>query len=318
MKKPFFLLLPVFLSLFFYHPTHAYRTENLPDTEVKDDFVLGGGKTELELEPGEEASGEISITSRLGKDAEFDVGVEDFTGSQDPNETSFNFLGEEKGPYSLKDSITPEVDHFKLRNGERIWLPIKIKIPEDAEPGGRYGAVLVSIRNPDQLMSIEPEKAKSQVKIISRLAALFYVRIKGDAKQDGLLQDFKTDQKFYERGPVNFSIIFENIGNIHLKPSGKIEISNIMGKSVGEEAVDEFFVLPGSVRQKNVVWNREALFGYYTAKLTLNRSYSDLSDTMIIHFWVIPWKLILAIFVACVIVVFLFYWIFSKFEIKRK
>lgn len=317
MKKTFLIILPVFIWLI-YSPAYAYRTETITDTEVKNDFVLGGGKTELELGPGEDASGEISITNRLGKEAEFHVEVEDFTGSRDAADTSFNFLGAEKSPYSLKDSIFPEVTDFRLNHGERMWLPIKITIPQDAEPGGRYGSVLISIKNPDQLSSVDPEKAKPQVKIISRLAALFYVRVEGNAEENGLLKDFKTDRWFYEKGPVNFNVLFENNGNIHLKPSGKIEITNILGKNVGEENVDEFFVLPGSVRQKNVIWNRNLLIGYYTAKLTLNRNYSDLSDVNIVRFWVIPWKLILALFVGCTIVIFFLYWIASKFEIRRK
>lgn len=307
-----------FCLLTYYNPAQAFRTETIPDTEVKNDFVLGGGKTEMELAPGEDASGEISITNRLGKETDFNVEVQDFAGSRDASETSFNFLGEEKSPYSLKDSIFPETKEFRLKHGERMWLPVKISIPKDAEPGGRYGTILIYLKNPDQQMSVEPEKARPQIKIISRLASLFYIKIKGEVKQDGFLKDFSTDRSFYEKGPVNFSMVFENNGNIHLKPSGKIEITNILGKSVGEVPIDEFFVLPDSVRKKNSSWDRNMLIGYYTAKLSLARNYSDLSDAKTIYFWVVPWKLILLIFAACVVVVYLFHWIFSKFEIKRK
>jgi len=319
MKKLLILAPAVFFWLFC-SPilAHAARYETIPDTEPKNDFVLGGGKTELELAPGEDTTGEISITNRLGKDAEFNVAVEDFTGSLDPNEPAFQFLGDEKSPYSLKDSIFPETTSFSLKHGERIWLPVKITIPKDAEPGGRYGAVLISLKNPDQFRSVEPSKATPTIKIVSRLASLFYIRIKGDAKEDGLLKDFSTDRKFYERGPVIFKVLYENNGNIHLKPLGKIEIFNVMGKKVGEEEVTQFFVLPNSVRMRDVSWNRNMLFGYYTANVTLERGYGDLSDTKTIHFWVIPWKIILALFAACLVVVFAIYWIISKFEIRRK
>lgn len=317
MKKLFLLTLPVFIWLI-YSPALAYRTETIPDTEVENDFVLGGGKTELELDPGEEVNGEISITNRMGKETEFKVEIEDFSGSRNPEDASFGFLGPEKGPYSLKDSIFPELTTFKLKHGERMVLPVKVSIPKDAEPGGRYGSVLVYVKNPDEMMSHEPQKAKSQVKIVSRLAALFYIRVKGQAKEEGLLKEFKSDKLFYESGPINFSAIFENNGNIHLKPSGKIEITNLAGRKIDEIEVGEFFVLPDSVRKKSVSWNRGYLMSYYTAKLTLNRGYSDLSDTKMIRFLVFPWKIILALFILSFALIWLVQHFLSKFEIRRK
>ncbi|HEY5138575.1 MAG TPA: hypothetical protein VIJ25_04570, partial [Methylococcales bacterium] len=86
----------------------AYELQNLDNTPIENDFVLGPGKTDLVLEPGEKNTQQIAVTNRLGEDKKFKIEVEDFSGSYDADQTVVLF-GEAKGPYSLKDYIKPEI-----------------------------------------------------------------------------------------------------------------------------------------------------------------------------------------------------------------
>ena len=286
---------------------------------VKDDFVLGPGKTELWMDPGDSFTKQLLISNRLGKTMSFKVSIEDFTGSRNPEETVV-LLGEEKGVYSLKDYLKPEITEFTLTHGQRIVLPIEIFIPEDAEPGGLYGVVLVETIPSELQKEEEKEKAKGQLSLISRLGTLFFIRVKGDVVEDGFLKELKLREikKFYEKGPISFELLFENNGNVHLTPYGIIEITNFFGRKVGEVEIDPYFVMPDSLRLREVQWNREFLFGRYTATVSLNRGYQDIIDQKSVVFWVVPWKIILIGLVGLFLIVWFLYWIASHFEIKRK
>lgn len=295
----------------------AFRTEDLPNTEVKGDFVVGPGKTELFLDPGESAKREISVTNRLGRDMRFRVEIEDFTGSMDPNRTVV-FYGNKKGPYSLRDYIQPETEEFTLAHGQRAVFDVNINIPEDAEPGGRYGSVIIST-SPIVVDEDEVPGAGPQVAVVSRLANLLFVRVNGPVKEEGKLTGFKTTKSFYETGPVMFELLSENTGSVHLNNYGIVEVYNMLGKKVGEIQMDPWFVMPQSLRLREVAWeSRNFLFGKYTAKASINRGYDDIVDVKETTFWVIPWKIIGLILVVLSTIIWAFLWMLRNFEIRKK
>jgi hypothetical protein len=297
----------------------AYQIETLPSTEVKNDIVLGPGKIEVDLAPGESATKMIYFTNRTGRTVNFTVNVEDFKGSRDPNQGTI-FMGDQKGPYSLKDYLKPDTWTFTLDQGQRMDLPVTIDIPQDAEPGGKYGVVFATAQPPAIAEDGSAQGPSPVVSIASRVGTLFFVRVKGTAVQEGLLKSFSTENKarFFEQGPINFQYVFENNGNIHIDPYGVIEITNMMGRNVGEVKVSPFFAMPDSDRLNQVSWDHPWMFGRYTAKLSLNRGYNDIVDTMSYDFWVFPWKLALAALLAAFLLGWFVVWILGHFELKRK
>ncbi len=314
------LFTAVFIIFFFASGARfasAYIIEEL-NFSNEGDIVVGPGKTEVWLDPGTEYTREIIVSNRSGAEKIINISVEDFQGSIDPNAT-IEFMGAEKGPYSLKDYVKPEINEIILEHGQRLRLPVVISVPSTAEPGGLYGAVMVSASNiKEETGEVQEGTAAGKVEIITRVASLFFVRIKGEVVEEGALQDFKTNKNFYEKGPVTFKVLSENTGNVHLAPYGTIDIKNLLGAQIGQVEIDPWFVMPKSVRTREVKWNTNFLFGKYTAALTLNRGYKDIVDTMQFSFWVIPWKLVLIITIALILVVLLFIWFVSHFELKKK
>jgi len=303
-------------------PVLAYKIETLNDPEVKGDFVLGPGKTELFMNPGETYTKDLIITNRLGRTMEFSVVIEDFKGSKNSQE-GVNLLGDARGPFSLKDFIRPEVSKFTLKHNERIILPVVVAVPAGCKPGGLYASVLVVTNPLEDELQAEKAKTQGQTKLISRLGTLFFVRVKGEAKEEGALKDFKVkgDQIFFNKAPVPLDILFENTGSVHLMPYGSIELKNGLGQKIDELNIDPWFVMPDSIRMRSIEWNgKKFLFGRYTAELTINRGYGDIVDERSVSFWIFPWKAALAIFVL----IFLFSWFFRwvgrqfQFEVKRK
>jgi hypothetical protein len=92
----------------------------------------------------------------------------------------------------------------------------------------------------------------------------------------------------------------------------------MLGENVGFVELEPWFVLPKSLRLRDVSWDRELLFGRYTITAKINRGYDNMIDEKVIHIWVMPWKLLLAIFGGLLVIIALLRFIFSTFEFKRK
>jgi hypothetical protein len=310
------LLLPalLFTSL---NSAHALSITDAA-VEVRNDFVIEPAKTEVFLKPGEQTTRTLSVVNRTDREQTFTIEIEDFTGSKDPTKV-VALLGSDRGPYSLKDYLQPETRSFKLKSKQRAVFSVVIDIPADAEPGGLYGSVLVS----SSPSSLDEDSLDNTARTISRIGALYFVRVAGKVKEDAQLTDFRLvdNKSIYEKGPVNFELLFENNSSVHLTPGGKVEIKNMLGRKVTDLDVVPFFSLPDSLRSAQVSWDSGFAFGRYTATAEINRGYresTDQTDTMSVAFWVLPWKILVALLVAIVVVVIILRKLLRGFEIKRK
>lgn len=296
-------ILMIFLST---STAQAYRIEDVDVSPNNNDFVLGPGKTELLLDPGETTSRELLISNRLGKPMQFEVSIEDFAGGNDPKDPVV-LLGDKRGPYSLKDYLIPEMVSFTLESGQRMVLPVKIAIPKDAEPGNLLGAVLVRTNPPQNQLEIEKDKATGQVRIESQLGTLVFVRVNGPVNEEGQVTEVKTPQNFYSGGKVPLQVFYKNAGDVYLVPYGVATIKNMLGSSVGEVVIDPWFALPKATRFREVKWESGMLrFGKYTADFKINRGYGNVVDEKSLTFWIIPWKfslLLLAVIFALILLI---------------
>ncbi len=277
---------------------------------VSGDFVLEPAKVEMIMAPGSTAETELRLTNRSDKTLTFSVSVEDTKGSDDASR-SVILLGNEDGPYTLRHMVQPEIDTFTLKSREEIRLPVTITIPEDAEPGGRYGSVLFE----------SGDEGGTGSRTISRLGALLFIRIEGETKEEGALEQFRIkggSNVFFTEEPIAFEFTYRNTGSVHLNPYGMITIQNILGMVVDEIEVLPYFAMPESLRAREVVWGHGPLLGLYTVSLEQNRGYDDIIDTKTIHFVVLPWKEMLAGVVGIIILALIIRWFVTTFEFKRK
>lgn len=284
-------------------------------TDVRGDFILEPGKIEVFLNPGESVVKNISVTSRIGKNTKFKIVTEDFVGTQDIT-TPVLLLEDDSSPYSFKKNIEPSTDTFSLSASQKIQIPVKISVPIDAAPGGYYSSVIVASL-PDEDAGAD----QAGTKIVSRIGALFFIRVNGPVDTKGSLEDFRAKGAtpgIIQGSPITFEILYRNSGSIHLVPYGIIKIKNLIGKEVGSVPVDAYFSLPNSLRYRQVDFARDNLFGRYTATLTLNKGYGNTDDVMKVAFWVIPWKLILVSVSILLLIVSGVYLFGRKFELKKK
>jgi hypothetical protein len=211
---------------------------------------------------------------------------------------------EETENYSLAQWVNISTDEVTIDPLGRVVLPFTISVPEDAEPGGRYGAVLLS-NQPE----INTELANN-VALGAQSGAIILARISGDIYESARITEYTTGQEWYKYPPVDFDIVVENVGNVHVKPVGKIEIRNLLGSVVDEVPVNDSAgnVLPESTRRFTPSWEREKFtLGLYTANLLLE--YGEETSqylTSSLSFWVLPIKeIVIALVVLLLIIILL-------------
>lgn len=296
----------------------SYPSEMLQDDRVFSDFVVGPGKVELELAPGESKQVELMVTNRMGEPKRFKVEIEDAAGSRDPNQ-SVILLGDDRGPYTLKDYITLPAHEFELQHAERARLMVTVSLPADVEPGGRYGSVVISTvtRNATEERA---GGASSRSALVTRIGTLFFITTPGLTSAEGVLTSFDTvgSKRLFNSGPITFGVSYENTGANHVNPYGEIRISNILGDEVGYIQLDPWFSLPQSLRTREATWNKEWLFGKYTAVAQVNRGYDNIIDTKTVTFWVVDWLLLAIIFACLFMFILIIRFFVTRFEFKRK
>jgi hypothetical protein len=292
--------------------SRAYTIENYQEN-VEDRFVISPVNLELTLAPGETTTQKITIVNRLGKTADFEIEKEDFIGSDDPEKVT-EFLGDESaGVTSAKDWVTSDVEKMSLNHGDRLNLMLSITAPENAVAGSHYVAVFASVVGEDR------GEGNARVKLVSRVGTLILINVPGNNIESGEITDLSTDKKFYREGPVEFSTIFKNTGNIYEKVKGEIAIKNILGTEIAHLPLKDWIVLSNSSRKQTVNWDRKWLMGRYTADLTVFYGLGgNLKDSESTVFYAFPWHIALLIILLLIIIYYLFKYFFSKFEIRKK
>ena len=92
----------------------------------------------------------------------------------------------------------------------------------------------------------------------------------------------------------------------------------MFGEEVGYVELEPWFVLPNSLRSREVSWDREFLLGRYEVTARISRGYDDIVDEVSATFWVVPYQVILGVFAVLFVIIFLFRFISKNFEFKRK
>jgi len=290
----------------------AYTIENYQEN-VEDRFVISPVNLEITLSPGESTVQNLILVNRLGRTANFEIGKEDFVGSDDPEKVT-EFLGDESaGVTTAKDWLSAEVDQISLNHGDRLNLPVTIAAPENATAGSHYAAIFAAVTGEER------GEGNAKVRVVSRVGTLILINIPGNNRESGEISDFRTEKEFYREGPIQFDAIFRNTGNIYQKVKGEIAIRNIFGTEIAHIPMKDWTVLSNSSRKQTAVWERKWLMGRYTANLdVLYGLGGNLKDSKTIVFYVFPWHVALLILAILIAIYYIFKYIFSKFEIRRK
>lgn len=262
------------------------------------------------VEPGQVLTKYIKVTNTADFPQTFYLYPMDFKGKGEGGEAFLLPSGSEEGPY-LSSWVQVTKEGTQFAPGEEKQIPITFKVPSNIGPGGYYGAIVVGPQPP----KIDPKEGVA-LSLTHQVAVLALFRVKGDVLEEGRIREFSTEKNFYN-APFNIKFItrLENLGNVHIKPIGGIEIKNLFGKTVSTITLNPTGanVLPKSVRRFENIWSGDMGFGRYSASLVLNfgtpvgeGGQGVQTLTAQNYFWILPWKIIIPSVLILIFLILLF------------
>ncbi len=198
-------------------------------------------------------------------------------------------------PYSLKDWVQPLAE-LTIKPKEVNQLPVTIRVPKNAAPGGYYAVI--------RFTATPPGLDSTGVSLSASLGTLILLRVNGDAKEKVEVEQFSATKNndvnwLFESAPITFLTRLKNSGNLHEQPTGQVAVKDMFGNSVANVNINlnRNNILPGSIRKfeqplDSSVIGDKFLFGRYTADLKLTYGSKGESLVASTSFWVIPYRLI--------------------------
>lgn len=257
-------------------------------TQGQENELLGNERTivvspltfDITANPGEIVSNSLTIRNAGNAPVFITMEVEDFTTIGETGKVLVEELEDES--YSLKRWITLNPKNFTLAPGERKYINFTIHVPTDGEPGGHYGTILAGASG---------AVAGTGLSVAQKAGALILLSVAGEVREEMNIREFSAPS-FSEYGPIPFTMRFENLGTVHIKPQGFVSITDIFDKKIIDIPFPQHNILPGRIRSIETTWDKKWLFGKYTASLVGNYGNANIPFTQLATFWVFPWKIL--------------------------
>lgn len=294
------LVVALLISLF---GTYSVASAQSFDANAAQGIQISPASVELNAEKGKTYTLKIKVLNVTSSDLTYTTSTHDF-GAQ----------GETGSPRIFPDGYLPAgasvtswisaIDQFTLHGHEPRQFNVTVTIPSNAEPGGHYGVLSFSGK--------ASETSNPSVGLTATTGLLILIRVDGAITEKLSLASFTAEQggkqhSFFEASPINFVTRLKNEGNVHVKPVGSIQIHDMFGGLVATLPVNAAIgnVLPTSIRRFDSQLTKDWMIGRYNADLTLGYGTTGQAITNTISFWVIPYKLILAVLFILLTVVFI-------------
>lgn len=221
--------------------------------------------------------------------------------------------------FSLSKWITFDKNSLTLSKGEVGEVNIKINVPDNAEPGGHYGAIWFSTVPAEQT-------AGSNVAIGTNFIGQLIVNVNGEVYRDVIIENFKPEKSIYTSLPIKFKLKIVNNGNTHFEPVGRLKITNRITKKEYNIQLNQknAVVLPKLSREYEEIWRDDEEDNDIIPKIGLYdveyRLAGDLpfvvNNNVRRSVWVLPPKIVIG-FIAIIVTLVLAFKLYGSLAVKR-
>jgi len=266
----------------------------------------------LKGDPGERLTGTVELINQDAEARSYFVSIQKFIPKGDHGQQEFLSPSDTSG---LPSWIGIAKQKITLAAEETGKIPFEINIPVDATPGGYYAAIF---------FTEAPAISAVSSTFASRTGSLILLSVNGQTNKQAIVTNFTLDKPAtFAHLPANFEISVENKGNVHLSPTGTIDIINLFGRTVARPAfnIENGRVLPNSLRRYQARWQKAAplsnggfwqelgeewrnfAFGKYKAQLKIQDPDVRIGVPASITFYVLPWRIMASAIGALVVAI---------------
>jgi hypothetical protein len=300
-------------------------------------------RTELSLEPGAADSVTVSLKNITGGAIVAQMFINDFEPDNETGEPTLVTNTDRKSAASISAFVTG-LEDVALEPGETKSVSVDVAIPNEAAPGGYYGALRFKAV---PISAISNNGAGNEVSLTANLLSLVLIEVPGDIVQKVAVNSARAllDNKsgsIFTKKPDQIGVQIDNLGNSFVKPFGRVVVKNYSGDQVFtyelNDANPRSNVLPESSRtfkerlvnvERKTVNGEEVQeqFSPITAPgrytIEANISYGNGGDVFSVtsSFWYIPSWLIIALALVLLVLIggaFIMYRKYSTRTTRRR
>jgi hypothetical protein len=265
------------------------------------------------LDPGVKKEYSVTVKNLNNYEQKFYISTKNITDVRDGGAPVFADPNAEKTGMELSQWITLGVTEIVVPAGVSERINFTMQVPTDATPGSHFGSVFISVD--------APELKESGAAVGYEVANIISIRVTGDANEGANIRQFSTERFFHGSPNVSFKTRIENTGNVLVRPTGPVEIYNMLGKKVDTISFNESqgAVFPGREREYKFDWQGEGTgFGRY--EVLLSAVYGDDGARMTMSstasFWILPLNIILPALGGLAFILLISF-VFVRLYIKR-
>lgn len=271
---------------------HAQQNKTTTTPAPGNGFRISPVRAEYTIDKGDGKTIAITLENPSNASTVARGVVNDFVASDKEDGEPRLILDENaKAPRNSFKNLVQPIGDITLAPREKKEVPVTIRVPSDAHSGGYYGAI--------RFVTVNNNIANNNVGLNASVGTIVLVTVPGNLTQKLTLVQFgSADSKgkfksFFTSGPVHVVARVKNVGDIHVKPFGKIIITGFSGKVIESYEINNKAprdnVLPDSVRRFENTLNHKKWLGRYT--ISANIGYVEGSGDIISAkstFWYLP------------------------------
>ena len=258
MKFYFFLFGGVFFSVLFF-PNVSVAADGLSVEPAFQEVTLEASQSQAEFS--------ITLHNNTSQPIVLRPSVVDFGTLDETGGVAFLGKADDlERKYALASWMRPQKDMVSLGAGESEVLLVTIENRESLSPGGHYGAVLFQMSNNEAFSDTGNAIAVKQI-----LSVLVFAKKQGGEVYQLALKDWEWRQNVFFV-PPQIHLRFQNQGNVHVVPRGRVIISDPLGRVVRKGILNEesTLILPETMRRYLVTFVpllRSFIPGRYTVEI---------------------------------------------------
>lgn len=278
-------------------------------------FVVSPVRSELTLAPGKSETVTLTVENATGATTVAKPIVNDFEPSGDESGQPRILLDDKAAPTNSFKSLVGTLPSLELAPGQKKSMDVKITVPGTAGAGGYYGAI--------RFVSDNGSTNDKNVALSASVGTIFLVRVEGTLTESLQLVEFtaakngSTGRIFINSGEMSVVTRLKNTGNIHVKPFGRVQVTDRSGKVVQEYEFNNTEpranVLPNSTRKFTDNLKPQKWIGKYTVTANLGYGTGGSLITAKNTFWVIPAWFLIAFALLVVAIAVLGFFLYRKF-----
>ncbi len=282
------------VSLLLAAPAQAQLVRNMTVIPPSADYTVN---------PGDKIEGTLKMINDGDQPVTFRVDTRDYI-VQDTHGTPAilppNTLNNR---FSAANWIGVVPNSFTVLPRQKQELNFYLQIPADAAPGGHYMAVVYTpIDN-------ATSAGNSGATIQTQLGTIFRITVRGTINEYAFVSKIMAPF-FQENGPVAVAASIQNGGDLHIKPTGTIVVTDMFGRAVEEQQLPSENIFPTTTRDYALKVGSYWMFGRYQVRILAQYGVNgNLPLTATVAFWVFPWRLavlVTLILVAVILGIILF------------